>query len=395
MRIHVISPWYPRPATAPYSGVFVKKQVDALARLGHEVTVEVPEIFPAPAGDIPSVVYESMEALARRSIEAVYPRIGNAFMVPTPVPSRSSALGRGRAMASSIELHRRLEPIGSDITHAHLGLPTGWAALEVADGRPVVVTEHQSTLDSVLADAESRDGYARVINDASVFLCVSPSLRDQLIRTLGAWVEERVSVLSNIVDLGHITFSKRDTPLFRDWVYVGGLFAHKGVESLLRTFAMYRQRYDRAATLTIVGDGPMRSWARAFSVAKGMNQAVHLVGAVDHTRVGPYLASADVMVHLSPSETFGIASLEAIGAGLPVVSLRNGGADSAWGDYESVCGLLLDPSKTNAQIARAIADLRESPGQLDPEKGRRMVEERFSPETIASRLLGYYSVALR
>jgi glycosyltransferase involved in cell wall biosynthesis len=96
------------------------------------------------------------------------------------------------------------------------------------------------------------------------------------------------------------------------------------------------------------------------------------------------------MVHLSPAETFGIAPLEAIGAGLPVVSLRTNGALDNWGDIEGQCGSLLDLSSGPEQVAEAVVQLRDATDRLDPVYGRRVVEERFSAPVVARRLSDIY-----
>ena len=55
MRVGFVTPWYPDYASR-YSGIFVQKQVEAVIRAGADVSVEVPTIFPAPAGPIPEHV---------------------------------------------------------------------------------------------------------------------------------------------------------------------------------------------------------------------------------------------------------------------------------------------------------------------------------------------------
>lgn len=393
MRVNVITPWYPDYAI-PYSGVFVHKQVEALRRLGHQILVEVPLIYPAPPGPIPEVLPEAIRTLATSSLRAMYPEEGGATFIPTPVPARSGYFGRAVAMADALRIKREFEFEPADVTHAHLGVPTAWAATRLSREQPLVVTEHQSTLGRVLAEREAAEAYREAIEASQAFFCVSQHLVDQIARALGDWTRERVSVMPNIVDLTDIRFRDGLDYDFKSWVYLGGLFPHKGIQTLLRSFVAYRREVDDSATLTIAGTGPMRNWIERFAAARGISAAIELAGAVPHAQVGVLLNAADVLVHLSPAETFGIASLEGIGAGLPVVSLRNGGAEGAWGDMERECGLLLDAGTDPSEIASAIAKLRSNPDRLDPKRGRRMVEERFAPEVIANRLADTYRAVL-
>jgi glycosyltransferase involved in cell wall biosynthesis len=204
---------------------------------------------------------------------------------------------------------------------------------------------------------------------------------------------DAIRVIPNIVDLDGIPFRDRRPNPFSSWIYVGGLATHKGVETLLRAFSRYRADHDSDATLTLVGAGPLQNWVRRFIEDETIAGSVRLTGAVDRSRLGALLDLADVMVHLSPYETFGLAVLEAIGAGLPVVSLANGGVDSTWRDHEPACGVILDPSSGPGEVAEAVARLRSSDA-LDLASGRAMVVSRFSPVAVGKRLLEVYEECL-
>lgn len=388
MRIQVVSPWYP-DWYSPYSGVFVKQQVDALAGRGHSVAVEQPEIYPGPAGQVPERVWRAMRQVASRDPYALCARHRESVKAPAPVASGSGMLGRATAFAKGLEIKREFIPIGDvDVVHAHLGVPTGLACLELKDS-PLVVTEHQSTLARIFAQSGGVEAYRRVVAEAAAFLCVSEHLKWEIVAAIGEEYASRIAVVPNVVDLGEVPFRSRNGAPTDHWIYVGTLFQHKGVELLLRSFKIFQQRRPRA-TLTLVGEGPYRSWVQRFVSANGLSQSVDLVGAVPHHEVGGYLDRADVMVHLSASETFGIASLEAIGAGLPVVSLRNGGAEDAWGDFESSVGRLLPDDAGAADVAEAVMELGDGGDALDAEYGRRQVETLFSADRVADLLLEVY-----
>jgi len=146
--------------------------------------------------------------------------------------------------------------------------------------------------------------------------------------------------------------------------------------------------------MTLVGEGPHRPWIERFVAGAGLGAAVRLVGSVPHENLGRLLGQADLMVHLSPSETFGVASLEGIGAGLPVISLRNGGAASAWGEIEQLVGKLLPLEASHDDVARAAIELCTDDVRLDLRLGRRFVEERYSPRSVTSTLQDIYASAL-
>jgi len=394
MRVRFISPWYPDYAHV-HSGIFVAKQVDALRQAGLDVTVDVPQIFPAPPGPIPTAVTRAMHELAETSLDAMFARRDGVTYAPTPTPSRGGPMGRAEAMKTSLSLLARIRGDAADVDHAHLGMPTAWAVAHSGDDLPLVVTEHQSTLAAVLSEPPAAEAYADVVRRAASFICVSPHLRAQIADALGDWVLGRIEIVPNIVDLAHIPFRDRPTLEFSAWIYVGGLMPHKGVQHLLRTFAIYAKKHDDRAQLRLVGDGPLRGWIETFATTRGIADSVHLEGSVEHERLGRYLSEADVMVHLSPAETFGIAPLEGIGAGLPVIALRNDGSLGTWGDIEEKCGAMLSLDASPEKIADVIAGLRDNPSRLDPAYGRKAVIDRFSPEIVASHLTEIYHRVLR
>ena len=387
MKIQVVTPWYP-DSYSPYSGVFVKKQVDALVSRGHQVSVENPEIYPAPPGEVPAEVWKAMRELASTDTTALFAEYGESTRVPAPVPSGSGMLGRAEAFRQALELKRDFLPVDADITHAHLGIPTGLALLDLGD-RPLVVTEHQSTLVRVFAQTGGVTAYSRVVAEAAAFLCVSEHLKEEIVAAIGEEYADRIRVVPNVVDLEDIRFRVRSEGQVDRWIYVGTVFQHKGIDLLLRSFRLFRRSHP-GATLTIVGQGPHTPWVERFIAANGLNQSVELVGSVPHGEVGKYLDAADVMVHVSPAETFGIASLEAIGAGLPLVSLRNGGADSAWGEFEDEVGRLLPLDSAPGDVVAAVRGLYGPGSGLDLVRGRNEVEVRFSAASVAMVLESIY-----
>ncbi|HEY6634292.1 MAG TPA: glycosyltransferase [Acidimicrobiia bacterium] len=385
--MNIVTPWYPSPAH-PYNGVFVQQQADALRRLGATVEVEVPEIFPAPRGPVPQRVFDAMSSLARSTPRAMFRQDDSVTRIPAAVPSQIGALGRARAFEESLRLRRGVDSPSFDVTHAHLGVPTGLAVIALSDA-PVVITEHQSALPRLLEDEAIRRVYRTLIERCATFLTVSSTLRDAMLEALGP-IAADVEVLPNIVDFDALP-ARDDTPTdYRKWIYVGTLVEHKGVGMLLDAFTTYQRNHDADATLTLVGDGPMRGYIEAYADRHGIEDHLTLHGGLPHRDVARHLANADVLVHLSPFETFGIAPIEAIATGTPVVVRENGGSTYAWGDIASRCGLLLEPDVTAGEVADAIAELRDRPNTLDLPSARRVMTDRYSAGVIGGRLLEIY-----
>lgn len=126
-------------------------------------------------------------------------------------------------------------------------------------------------------------------------------------------------------------------------VCVGNMRPAKGHDVLVEAFAALRDVVP-GARLVLVGDGPLRSKVAQQVRERRIGEAVEFAGAVSD--VWPYLARAHVAALPSHNETFGIAALEAMAAGLPVVATRVGGVPEVV--IDGVTGRLVSPQDPSA-----------------------------------------------
>ncbi len=138
-------------------------------------------------------------------------------------------------------------------------------------------------------------------------------------------------------------------------VCVAALRREKGHDTVLAAFAEVHRRLP-AARLVLVGDGPYRPRVEAMVAAAGLGDCVHMAGRV--AAVWPQLADADVFVLASPSEALGIAIMEAMAAGLPVVATDVGGIPELV--RPGVTGELF-AVRDHAALAAKLVALLESP----------------------------------
>lgn len=101
----------------------------------------------------------------------------------------------------------------------------------------------------------------------------------------------------------------------RGFVAVGRLSRQKNIPMMLSAFAAGSIRGD---TLTIVGDGPLRPSLEAQVRASGLADRVHFVGHVD--AIGPWLARSDFYLMSSHYEGVPAVLVEALAAGLPIIT---------------------------------------------------------------------------
>jgi glycosyltransferase involved in cell wall biosynthesis len=108
-------------------------------------------------------------------------------------------------------------------------------------------------------------------------------------------------------------------------LYVGRLVPEKGSDLLVRAFALAAGAYPRA-TLRLAGDGPQRAELARLAGELGIGASVELLGRLPFARVEAELARAWALVAPSRwAEPFGLAAVEAVTRGVPVVASAAGG----------------------------------------------------------------------
>jgi glycosyltransferase involved in cell wall biosynthesis len=177
-----------------------------------------------------------------------------------------------------------------------------------------------------------------------------------------------------------------DAPLA---VAVGRLIAQKDHATLLRAFALVHAQLPQAR-LAILGSGPLEAETRALTAELGLAKAVVMPGRTD---IRDWLERADVFVHSSRWEGFGIVLLEAMLAGLPVVATRTSAVPEIVVDGET--GILVEPRDAEA-LAAAIVRVLADPGLVRSlgEAGLARAHAEFSMSRMTDGTVAVYDEAL-
>lgn len=138
---------------------------------------------------------------------------------------------------------------------------------------------------------------------------------------------------------------------------VGRFAVEKRWDVLLDGFAALRR--ERDAVLVAFGDGPERERMKARVAAHGLSADVAFPGFVKgREALARSLASADLLLHACPFETFGLSIVEALSAGLPAVVPDQGGAS------EMHTTVTAGPQPTEVHRSGDAADLARAAGRL-------------------------------
>ncbi|HEY3113562.1 MAG TPA: glycosyltransferase [Gemmatimonadaceae bacterium] len=170
---------------------------------------------------------------------------------------------------------------------------------------------------------------------------------------------------------------------------VAALTKKKGVSDLIEAF---NKSFATEPTvfLVIIGDGAERDRLENRVRELGLTNRVQFLGQLTRADVVQQISMTDAFVLPSLYETFGVALIEALALGKPVVATRSGGPDSVVRPKD---GLLVQPGNTD-QLAAAMKTLRERYDQYDSLEIRQACIARFGEEFICAQIRRVYDEVL-
>jgi L-malate glycosyltransferase len=305
------------------------------------------------------------------------------------------------AFALAVKQHEVALREDLEVMHVHYAIPhaaTAWLAKQMlAEERDLklVTTLHGTDITLVGKDPSYFSLTKFSIEHSDRVTAVSTFLREETYRTFGCDGCE-VLVIPNFINLAEY-YPARDpsarcafAPVDHHvLVHISNFRPVKRVLDVVRIFAGVRRLMP--ATLLLAGDGPERDAARREATRLGVKRDVRLLGRVDD--VADVLRGADLFLLPSETESFGLAALEAMACGVPVIASRVGGLPEVV--EEGVSGFLAPVGDVEQMTARAI-ELLQNPARLDSlRRGAVARAGVFSAEAIVPRYEQLYEDVLR
>lgn len=288
-----------------------------------------------------------------------------------------------------------------DLLHVHYAIPHAAAAymakcIARQEGIyvPVITTLHGTDITLVGRDKTYAPVVTFSINESDAITAVSENLRQETLANFR--IEKPIDVIHNFVDVRR--FAKKAIGAFRKVIAPDGerIILHasnfrkvKRIDDVVRIFAGIRQ--EMPAKLLLVGDGPERPMAEELVRQLGLCDDIRMLGKQQDME--DIFIISDLFLLPSEYESFGLAALEAMAAGVPVVATDAGGIPEVVipGDNGELGGI----GDVEGMAAKAVAILRD-PAVLERYRnGARAQAQRFDIGSIVPKYEKLYERCLQ
>jgi N-acetyl-alpha-D-glucosaminyl L-malate synthase BshA len=247
-----------------------------------------------------------------------------------------------------------------DLMHVHYAIPHASAAItakmvlaEEGIKLPVITTLHGTDITLLGKDASFEPVISFAINKSDAVTAVSQSLKNDTYKLFG--INQEIEVIPNFLNAEHESIES-SPELRREYandreriiIHMSNFRPVKRILDIIEVFA--RVQPVVASKLILLGDGPERSRAEQKCRELNISEHVTFVGNLKHPQ--ELLSIGDLFILPSESESFGLAALEAMASGLPVISTNTGGLPEV--NRHGVTGMMSDVGDIDDMVKNCI-----------------------------------------
>ncbi|MEQ9426687.1 MAG: glycosyltransferase [Cyclobacteriaceae bacterium] len=391
MNVFTIPSWYPSESN-PIYGIFIKEQVEALARNHPEHNFGVSTWG---QGNESNLLWakdhirnlSKVLNLNKASEKGILSNFWE-YHTATFIWTRKFLKGnkKGIIQANRKNLIKFQHQFGKvDVIHAQAVYPAGYIALALSKEFkiPYVITSRMSPFPfDEFVNKKQIDPIIDIpLKNASNLIAISKPLETRL-NELGYKHTTVIHNLANEQFFKPIEISPSEQVIF---LTSGRLVPQKGIDILLEAVALTKTKTSKAFSLLIAGEGPEKAVLKDQTKKLELNN-VGWLGELNREQTREAIQRCSCFVLASRHETFGNVLTEAIACGKPIIATACGGPEDIVNDTNG----LLAEAESPKELADRMFDMIESYGHYDSAAIRKDFEERFSSKVITPRIIDLY-----
>lgn len=325
----------------------------------------------------------------------------NIFFHEVNVPDYPLFLYQPYELALSSKLVTIIRAYKLDVLHVHYAIPHAYAGFMAKQMLrqegitiPMVTTLHGTDITLVGNHPFYKPAVTFSINKSDVVTSVSTSLKEDTLRLFD--IKKKINVIPNFIDLKGVsdafTDCQRDLMANDDEriiTHISNFREVKRIPDVIKIF--YQIQEHIPSKLIMVGEGPEREPAEILCEELGIAKKVIFLG--NSNEVDKILCFSDLFLLPSKAESFGLAALEAMAAGVPVVSTNAGGLSEV--NKNGVSGFLNEIGDIDGMAANAISILKSDEVLAQFKAQARNEAKRFDIDEIVPMYEEVYLKALK
>lgn len=284
-----------------------------------------------------------------------------------------------------------------DVLHVHYAIPhayAGFMAKQILKEKglnvPLITTLHGTDITLVGKNPSYKPAVTFSINNSDIVTSVSESLKQDTLALFD--IKREIEVVHNFVDLSLYkpeencknSFSPNNEKIV---THISNFRKVKRINDVVSIFNIIQKEVP--AVLLMIGEGPEKEKARQMAKEMGIEEKVKFLGKT--TEVERVLCMSDLFLLPSEKESFGLAALEAMAAGVPVISSNTGGLPEVNIDGET--GYTADVGDVITMGSKAVQLLKNDNLFYMFSKAARAKAETFSIDIICPKYVALYEKA--
>ena len=276
-----------------------------------------------------------------------------------------------------------------ELLHVHYAIPhayAGYMAKQMLKDEgidiPMVTTLHGTDITLVGNHPFYKPAVTFSINKSDYVTSVSQSLKDDTLKLFN--IKNEIQVIPNFIELEKNLYdptipcqrSVMANENERIITHISNFRKVKRIPDIIKIF--YKIQKEIPAKLMMVGDGPEKEKAEKMCRKYGIQDKVIFFG--NSNEIDRILCLTDLFLLPSETESFGLAALEAMACGVPVISSNSGGLPEV--NSDGVSGYLSDVGDLNEMAKNALKILKDDSVLKEFKKNALHVAEQFDIKNI-------------